>query len=71
MPYPFKKSFQAVFCRNVLYYFERDDQIATLRALHDVTEQGGWLLTSVTENVREVCAPWTPVANGVFRKGGA
>lgn len=70
MPYPFKKSFQTVFCRNVLYYFERDDQIATLRALHDVTEQGGWLLTSVTENVREVCAPWRPVVNGVFRKGG-
>ena len=71
MPYPFRKGFQVVFCRNVLYYFERDDQIATLRALHEVTEQGGWLLTSVTENVREVCAPWHPVANGVFRKGGA
>ena len=71
LPYPFRHSFQAVFCRNVLYYFERDDQIATLRALYDVTEPGGWLFTSVTENVREVCHPWQPVANGVFRKGGA
>ncbi len=70
LPYPFRHSFQAVFCRNVLYYFEREDQIATLRALHDVTEPGGWLFTSVTENVREVCHPWQPVANGVFRKGG-
>lgn len=68
MPFPFRKTFQAVFCRNVLYYFERDDQIATLRALHDVTEPGGWLVTSVTENVRDHAAPWQPVANGIFRK---
>ncbi|WGV14909.1 CheR family methyltransferase [Fuscovulum ytuae] len=70
-PYPFRKTFQAVFCRNVLYYFERDDQIATLRALHEVTEPGGWLVTSVTENVRDVIAPWTPISNAIFRKEGA
>jgi len=69
MPYPFRKSFQVVFCRNVLYYFERPDQIATLQALHDVTEPGGWLVTSVTENVRDAAHPWQPVANGIFRKG--
>lgn len=68
MPYPFRKTFQAVFCRNVLYYFERDDQMTTLRALHDVTEPGGWLVTSVTENVRDYAAPWQPVSNAIFRK---
>lgn len=70
-PYPFQKRFPVVFCRNVLYYFERDDQIATLRALHDVTESGGWLVTSVTENVRELAHPWVPRANGLFRKEAA
>lgn len=67
-PYPFRKSFQVVFCRNVLYYFERHDQQDTLQALYDVTEPGGWLFTSVTENVRDLAHPWQPVANGVFRK---
>lgn len=70
-PYPFRRAFQAVFCRNVLYYFERGDQIATLRALHDVTEPGGWLVTSVTENVRDLAQPWTALANGLFRRGAA
>ena len=70
-PYPFRKAFQAVFCRNVLYYFERNDQIDTLRALHAVTEPGGWLVTSVTENVRELVGPWAVVSNGLFRKGAA
>jgi chemotaxis protein methyltransferase CheR len=71
MPYPFRKAFQVVFSRNVLYYFERPDQSAVLQAMYDVTEPGGWLVTSVTENVRDVAHPWTFVANGIFRKGAA
>jgi chemotaxis protein methyltransferase CheR len=70
-PYPFRKAFQVVFSRNVLYYFERPDQMAMLQAMHEVTEPGGWLVTSVTENVREVAQPWTFLANGIFRKGAA
>lgn len=68
MPYPFRKQFQVVFCRNILYYFERGDQIATLQALNEVTEPGGWLITSVTENARDLPTRWQPVDNGIFRK---
>lgn len=70
-PYPFRKAFQVVFSRNVLYYFERPDQAAVLQALYDVTEPGGWLITSVTENVRDVAEPWTFISNGIYRKGAA
>lgn len=69
-PYPFKQRFQAVFCRNVLYYFAVPDQIEILNALADVTEDGGWLFTSVTESVRDLTPRWTPVMSGVFRKAG-
>ncbi len=69
-PYPFRKAFQTVFCRNILYYFEQADQIATLNAIHDVTEPGGWLVTSVTENIRDLPSRWQPVDNGIHRKGG-
>lgn len=68
MPYPFRKSFQTVFCRNILYYFEKVDQTATLNAIHDVTEPGGWLVTSVTETIRDLPTRWDPVSNGVYRK---
>ena len=70
-PYPFTKPFQIVFCRNILYYFDRPDQIATVRAIRGVTEPGGWLVTSVTENVRDLLDGWTPVASGISQKGGA
>lgn len=67
-PYPFRKPFQAIFCRNVLYYFDRDDQATVLRALYDATEPGGWLVTSVTENVRDHDTDWRPVTGGLFQK---
>lgn len=67
-PYPFKHQFQIVFCRNVLYYFDHKDQIATLEAIFEVTEPGGWLITSVTESIRDLPSPWRCVANGVYRK---
>ena len=67
-PYPFTKPFHAVFCRNILYYFERADQLATLEAIHDATEPGGWLITSVTESIRDLGSRWQPVATGIYRK---
>jgi chemotaxis protein methyltransferase CheR len=62
---PFRKPFQAVFCRNVLYYFAHQDQIGIVNAIAEVTEPGGWLFTSVTENVRDLSARWHPVASGI------
>jgi chemotaxis protein methyltransferase CheR len=67
-PYPFTRPFQAVFCRNILYYFDKQDQAATVRALYDVVEPGGWLVTSVTESIRHLGSLWQPVANGLYRR---
>lgn len=67
-PFPFRRRFHAVFCRNVLYYFDREHQRQTLEALYEVTEPGGWLLTSVTESVRDLDLRWAPVTGGVLRK---
>ncbi|MBO6854421.1 MAG: protein-glutamate O-methyltransferase CheR [Marivivens sp.] len=68
-PYPFRNKFQVVFCRNVLYYFDIPDQKATLEAIHNVTEDGGWLVTSVTERVRDLGTPWKTISSGLSRKG--
>lgn len=65
---PFRYPFQAVFCRNVLYYFTHQDQVAIVNAIADVTEPGGWLFTSVTENVRELTPRWTPLTSGISVK---
>ncbi|NVO22065.1 protein-glutamate O-methyltransferase CheR [Donghicola sp. C2-DW-16] len=67
-PYPFIHPFQVVFCRNILYYFDRADQIGTLEAIYDATEPGGWLITSVTESLRDLGSRWEPVAAGIYRR---
>lgn len=67
-PYPFQNQFQVVFARNVLYYFDVRSQADTLLAIHAVTEPGGWLITSVTESIRDLGTPWVSEMNGVHRK---
>jgi chemotaxis protein methyltransferase CheR len=67
-PYPFIHPFQVVFCRNILYYFDREDQIGTLEAIYDATEPGGWLITSVTESIRDLGSRWEPVCAGIYRR---
>ncbi len=69
-PYPFKNPFQVVFCRNILYYFDRADQVATLNAVYEVTEPGGWLVTSVTEPIRDLGSKWKQVEPGIYRRDG-
>lgn len=67
-PYPFQKRFDVVLCRNVLYYFDRNHQRSVLEAIYDVTEPGGWLLTSVTETVRDLGTRWITITGGVHRR---
>jgi chemotaxis protein methyltransferase CheR len=67
-PYPFQRAFHVVFCRNVLYYFDRAQQQRTVEALYDTTESGGWLVTSVTESIRDLGTRWIPVSSGIYRK---
>lgn len=68
VPYPFRNRFHAVFCRNILYYFDRPTQRFILDALLEVTEPGGWLVTSVTESVRDLGTKWVPVSTGIYRR---
>ena len=67
-PYPFVNPFHVVFLRNILYYFDREDQRATLEAVYEVTEPGGWLITSVTESIRDLNTRWETVATGIHRR---
>jgi chemotaxis protein methyltransferase CheR len=68
-PYPFAQLFDVVFCRNVLYYFDEAHQQEIIENIYDVTKNGGWLLTSVTETLRHLKTRWINVGAGIYRKG--
>lgn len=69
-PWPFSRSFHVIFLRNVLYYFDEATQSEIVNNLHTVTQPGGWLITSVTENLGAFSHPWIKAEAGIYRKGG-
>lgn len=64
----FKRPFHIICCRNVLYYFKPSDQEQILQKLYELTYPGGFLLTSVTESIRDLCVNWKPIIPGVYTK---
>jgi chemotaxis protein methyltransferase CheR len=67
-PWPFQNQFHVVFCRNILYYFDRSLQLELVEHIYDHTLQGGWLITSVTETLYWAKTRWYPVTTGIYRK---
>lgn len=66
--WPMKKSFHVILCRNVLYYFNAKTQIKVIDKLYEKTVDNGWLITSITESIRDLTDKWTFVSPGIYRK---
>lgn len=67
-PYPFNNEFFGVMCRNILYYFDHKDQVQTVNAIYQKVERGGYLMTSVTESVRNLGTKFTPIDASLYQK---
>lgn len=51
--WPFRESFDAVFCRNVMIYFDAATQRSVLERIHKVLKPGGLLFVGHAENFSE------------------
>ncbi|MED5371959.1 MAG: protein-glutamate O-methyltransferase CheR [Myxococcota bacterium] len=67
-PYPFRKPFQVVFCRNVLIYFDEEHTRAVLNSIHEVMVPGGYLFLSHSETIGRNSPPFEYVQPGVYRR---
>ncbi len=67
-PWPFTKSFHVIFLRNVLYYFDEETQKDIVNNMYNVTQPGGWLITSVTETLSAFQHPWMKIQAGIYQK---
>ena len=68
--WPFKRQFHAVYCRNVLYYFDPDLRARIAGRMYEHAVPGGYLFTSVTESLRGLDTQWHHVGPGIYRKDG-
>jgi chemotaxis protein methyltransferase CheR len=66
-------SFDAIFCRNLLIYFDLDTRRRVCRGLHDRLLEDGWLVLGAAENLYGVTDQFEPLRRGdalIYRKSG-
>jgi chemotaxis protein methyltransferase CheR len=66
--YPADRDMDAIFCRNVLIYFEKPTQRAVLERLCRHLRPGGFLFLGHSESLAGLDLPLRGVANTVFRR---
>jgi chemotaxis protein methyltransferase CheR len=66
--FPFKKKFHAIFCRNVMIYFDQETKNKLIKKFYDMTEEGGYLFIGLSEAINRNESPYKCVATSVYRK---
>ena len=66
--FPFKKAFDAVFCRNVMIYFDRPTRDALVQRFHRHTTPGGYLFIGHSETLGRDGALYEYVLPAAYRR---
>ena len=66
--FSFKKKFFAIFCRNVMLYFDRQTINALIERFYQVTEDQGYLFISLTESLDKTDCPYHYVGPSIYQK---
>ena len=67
-PWPMRGPFDAIFCRNVMIYFDKPTQTELVNRYHGLVRPGGWMFVSRSESLAGVAHPFEYVEPGVYRK---
>jgi chemotaxis protein methyltransferase CheR len=67
-PFPMKKSFDLVFCRNVMIYFDKKIQGELVAKIHDLLAEGGYLFIGHAESLSGLDHRFKYVQPTVYRK---
>ena len=66
--WPIKPPVDIIFCRNVLIYFDRQDQLKIVEGFHRIQRPGDYLFLGHSESSREITSLYKPVSNTVYRR---
>ena len=67
-PWPMKGPFNAIFCRNVMIYFDRPTQERLINRFFDLLEPGGNLFVGHSESLSSITHSFNYVKPAVYRK---
>lgn len=66
--WPMKGLFDAVFCRNVVIYFDKPTQRTLFNRMADIIKPGGWLYIGHSENLSNVCDRFELMGRTIYRR---
>jgi chemotaxis protein methyltransferase CheR len=66
--YPFRKKFHAIFCRNVMIYFDNPTKEALINKFWEITEPGGYLFVGHSESLNRDRTDYRYIMPAVYRK---
>jgi chemotaxis protein methyltransferase CheR len=66
--FPFRQKFHAIFCRNVMIYFDSDTKNELAQKLYDLTEPGGFLFIGLSESLDRNSTRYSYIMPSVYRK---
>lgn len=67
-PFPFKKPFQIIFCRNVMIYFDQPTRDRLVQKFHQFLEPGGYLFIGHSESLGRAQTLFRYLRPAVYRK---
>ncbi|MDP4180982.1 MAG: protein-glutamate O-methyltransferase CheR [Bacillota bacterium] len=66
--FPFKKRFHAIFCRNVMIYFDEAAKKSLIEQFYEFTEPGGYLFIGHSESISRDQSNYKYIMPAVYRK---
>lgn len=67
-PFPFKKKFHVIFCRNVMIYFDAQTKRELINKFYDSIEYGGYLFIGHSESLNHEESKFRYIMPAVYRK---
>lgn len=65
--WPFRSKFDAIFCRNVVIYFDRPTQHRLMERFADHLDPAGYLVLGHSENLHWMSERYAPAGNTIYR----
>jgi len=69
--FPLKGQFDAIFCRNVMIYFDQESRRKVVQTLFQYVKPGGYFFIGHSESLKREDCPFTYIKPAVYRKGEA
>jgi chemotaxis protein methyltransferase CheR len=69
-PFAMRGPFDAIFCRNVMIYFDRKVKRNLLADMYRLLRRGGYLIVGHAESLSNLTSDFKPVKPSIYVKGG-